>query len=94
MGRDELDQLKIGEGWIQLRVHGEPYVVSTFRGYAPVLEVENLRSRTRHYLFMSAKSLMEGLEPLRSTNHGSFAGLEFRIRKESDDKFAKYEIKK
>lgn len=75
-----------------MRVCGEPSVVVTFRGYAPVLPVENMRSRTRHYIFMSAKSFMEGIEPLRAKNHGHFSGLEFRIKKESDDRFAKYLI--
>lgn len=92
MGRNGLDQLRLGEGWVHIRVHGEPYVIATFRGYAPVLEVEDIHARTRHYIFMSAKSFMEGIEPLRAANGGGFGGLEFRIRKDSDDRFAKYVI--
>ncbi len=92
MDRNELEQLRIGEDLIQLRVHGEPYVVATFRGYAPVLEVENLHSRTRHYVFISAKSFMDGVEPLRVANGGVFDGLVFKVRKDSDDKYAKYVV--
>ncbi len=90
--RDQLTQLRIGEGWIQLRIHGEPFVKATFRGYTPVLEVENLHSQTRHFLYMSAKTFMEGIEPLRVGNSGRFDGLQFRIRKEADDRFARYLI--
>ena len=89
-----LAQLRVGEGWISLRVHGEPYVVPTLRRYEPVLQVENLYSHTRHFLYMSAKSFMEGVEPLRASNGGHFDGLEFRIRKESDDRYARYLIER
>ena len=88
----QLQKLKIGEGWFSVRVHGEPYVVATFKGYAPVLEVEDTYAQTHHFLYISAKSLMEALEPLRQKNDGLFDGLIFRIRKQSGDPFAKYEI--
>ena len=94
MNRDNLQQLRIGEGWIRLKVHGEPYVIATNRRYEPVLQVENLHSKTMHYIYMSAKSFMEGFEPLRTANNGKFDGLEFRIRKESSDRFAPFLIEK
>ena len=89
---NQLQQLRIREGWIHLRVQAEPYVIATRYGYQPVLPVENLRSQTRHFIYMSAKSFMDGIEPLRSTNDGKFSGLEFRIRKESDNKLAPFVI--
>ncbi len=92
--RDALQQLRVGEGWIHLRVHGEPYVIATHRRYEPVLQVENLRSRTMHFIYMSAKTFMEGLEPLRTENDGRFDGLQFRIRKESNDRFSPYLFEK
>ena len=90
--RDELTQLRVGEGSIRIRLHGEPYVVPTFRGYAPVLEVEDLHARTRHFLYITAKSFMEAVEPLRAANGGKFHGLEFEIRKTTDKKFARFAI--
>ena len=90
ISRDTLQQLRVGEGWIHLRVHGEPYVIATHRRYEPVLQVENLRSRTMHFIYMSAKTFMEGIEPLRIANKGTFDGLQFRIRKESSDRFSPY----
>ena len=92
MNRDTLKQLRIGEGWIQLRVHGEPYVIATRSRYEPLLQVENIRSQTMHYIFMSAKTFMEGLEPLRIANQGKFDALQFRIRKESNDRYSPYLI--
>ena len=94
MDRSALQQLRIGEGWIHLKVHGEPYVITTHRRYEPVLQVENLRSQTMHFIYMSAKTFMDGLEPLRIANHGKFDGLQFRIRKESGDRFAPFLIDK
>lgn len=92
MKKSALQQLRIGEGWIRLKIHGEPYVMPTRNGYAPVLEVENRHSATRHFIYMSAKTFMEGIEPLRDVNGGAFDGLEFKIRKESGDRFAKFII--
>ncbi len=67
-------------------------MLPTFRGYAPVLEVENLHSQTRHFLYMAAKTFMEGIEPLRVGNSGQFDGLTFQIRKDSEGRYARYVI--
>ena len=92
MNREALQQLRVGEGWISLKIYGEPYVIATRYGYTPVLHVENRYSKTEHFLYMSAKTFMEGLEPLRAANDGNFDGLQFRIRKDSSDKFARFVI--
>jgi hypothetical protein len=85
--------LTVGTGWIALEVTDEPTVVLTFKGYAPVLSVKNRRNGLPYVMYISAKSLAEPLEKLRLSNGGSFKGLTFEVRKENDDKFAKYELR-
>jgi hypothetical protein len=86
-------QLKVGIGWINVTVTGPVDVALTFKGYAPVLPVKVNKTGLDYLLYISARSLAEQLEPLRKKNIGSFAGLTFSIRKESDDKYAAYELK-
>jgi len=86
-------QLKVGIGWIPITVTGTVDVIAGFRGYAPILTVKVDKSGLDYILFISAKSLTEQLEPLRKKNGDKFIGLKFSIRKESDDKMAKYELK-
>ena len=87
-----LTQLKVGEGPIRIRLCDEPTVRATFKGYVATIEVEDLYSRTRHFMYIQAKSICEGLEPLRLANDGRFEGICIRIRKESAEKFSKYVI--
>lgn len=88
-----LKSLKLGTGWTQLTVLGEPDVVLTFRGYAPVLPIRQNQNDLEYFLYISAKSLGEPLEELRKANDGRFTGLEIEIRKISTEKFATYEIR-
>jgi len=88
-----LKSLKLGTGWTQLTVLGEPDVVLTFRGYAPVLPVQQKQNDLEYFLYISAKSLGESLEELREANNGKFTGLEIEIRKISTDRFATYEVR-
>lgn len=85
--------LKVGEGWIVLEVTAEPTVRPTFRGYAPVLPIRVIKTGLDYHLFISAKSIAEGLEPLRKARGGTFAGLCFSVRKAGADKMSPYEIK-
>jgi hypothetical protein len=89
----KLPTLKVNTGWIELTVNGEPNVAITFKGYAPVLPVSVNQTGLDYILYIAAKSLAEALEPLRITNNGLFSGLQFSIRKSSEDRFAPYEIK-
>lgn len=85
-------RLRVGTAWTRVRVLSEPYVVLTVRGYVPALRVEEIGTGLDHELFISAKSLAEGLEELRRYNGGRFEGLQFRLRKESTEKMAPYEV--
>jgi hypothetical protein len=89
----ETPTLRVGTGWIDLAVIGEPNVIQTFKGYAPVLPVKVIATHLDYFLYISAKSIAEKLEPLRQANAGAFNGLRLSIRKTSDDQFAPYEVK-
>jgi hypothetical protein len=93
MSSQKLPQLKVGTGWVDIKVLSEPTVIATFKGYAPVLHVIVKRTKLEYLLYISAKSIAANLEPLRQINNNAFTGLEFSIRKANDDSFAPYEIK-
>lgn len=92
MATETLPALKVGIGWIELEIISEPDVVLTFRGYTPILRVRKISNNLEYMLYISAKSLGEPLEMLRKNNAGIFKGIQFRIRKESMDQMAKFEI--
>lgn len=84
--------LKVSIGWIELEATAEPTVRPGISGYQPVLPVRALKTGLDYVLYISAKSLTEAIEPLRKENNFRFTGLRFRIRKQSQDKFAPYEV--
>lgn len=86
-------QYKVGITWSELEVVAGPDVVPTFKGYAPILIVRKTRTEQENTLYIAAKSICEQLEPLRAANNGDFKGLRFQIRKQSSDRFARYEVK-
>ena len=89
----QLPSLKVSTGWISIEVLGEPDVLLTFKGYAPVLPVKNVRTGLDYNLYISAKSLAEDLETFRQDNGGGFTGLKLEVKKEGVEKFSKYEIR-
>ena len=92
MAEARLPNLKVGTEWISVEVLSEPLVIMSMRGYAPVVEVQ--APAGKHVLYISSKSISEGLEPLRQANGGKFAGLKLKVRKASEDKMAPYEVEK
>jgi hypothetical protein len=92
MAETRLPTLKVGTDWIPVEIVGEAQVLMTMRGYAPVVEVQ--APAGRQILYISSKSISEALEPLRQANGGKFAGLKLRVRKQSEDKMAPYEVEK
>jgi len=84
--------LKVGVNWINVEVVSEPYVVMSFRGYAPVVDVTGPEGK--QMLYISSKSISEGLDPLVKANGGKFLGLKLRLRKESEDRMAPYVVEK
>jgi len=79
-------------GFVDLEIISEPYLVNSIRGYAPIIDVKHLGEKTNYSLYISAKSISDGLEPLRINNDNLFTGIKFKIRKEENKKMSKYLI--
>lgn len=84
--------LKVGVEWIPVDIVSEPYVVMTVRGFAPVVDVKCPQGE--FILYISSKSMSDGLEPLLQASDGKFNGLKLRVKKESEDKMARYIVEK
>ena len=86
-------RFRTGTTFTTLEVTSEPYLVLTFRGYTGAVEVLELATGSRYELLIGGiKSLAESIEPLRASNNGTFKGLRFRIKKESEDSFSTYVV--
>jgi len=84
--------LKVGTEFIPVEIVSEPYVVMTIRGFAPVVDVKCPQGD--FMLYISSKSMSDGLVPLLETTEGKFNGLKFKVKKESEDKMARYIVEK
>ena len=84
--------LKVSTEWIELEIISEPDVVLTTFGYTPFLRVREIITDIDYRFYISAKSLATPLEKLRIDNGGIFEGIQFRVRKESVDQKAPYEV--
>lgn len=84
--------LKVGVEWIPIEILSEPHVQMTVRGYAPVVNVK--APQGDFILYIASKSISDGLEPLVQASGGSFKGLKLRVKKESEDKMARYIVEK
>ena len=84
--------MKVGTEWVQVEIVSEPYVVNTMRGFAPVVDVKTPGGE--FILYISSKSMSDGLEPLMKAAAGKFSGLKIRVKKESEDKMARYMVEK
>ena len=87
----EVPRLRVGTEWIDLTLEADPYVVVTARGYVAALAVRD-ESGKSHELLAGAASISAGIELLHEENDGEYTGIKFKIRRESDDRFARYEI--
>lgn len=94
MGEDQsIKSLKLGTGWTRIAVIGEPSVILTVRGYAPILTVRQERNDLEYILYISAKSLSDPLELLRKQNGDKFTGLDIELRKTTSERSAPYEVR-
>lgn len=73
-----------------LLVTSEPYAVLTKFGYQVAVAVFEKKKRRSYELLIGAKSLSAALSALVMENNGRFLGLEFWVRKESQERKAKY----
>ncbi len=83
------DALKVTPDKIKLTFTSEPFVVYTFRGYAPVVNVKTGAGEQRT-LYISSKSVSDQLHNVVLKNNDEWKDLTVRIWKESADRFAKY----
>jgi hypothetical protein len=90
----DIPAIKVGTGWVEVEVVSEVDVLLTFRGYAPVLQVKIEKSGLIKFLYIGAKSLAVRLAEFRTQNGGRFVGLKLRVRKQSDDSIAAYEVER
>jgi hypothetical protein len=93
-GKKQRQILKITSEAVIVTIVSEPYVILTYRGYEPVVDVKVKGKDENYVMFISSQSLSRALEELRVRNNGNFKGINIRVRKESDDKFAKYIVDK
>lgn len=68
------------------------YVMFTPYGYRPALNVIDQKSKREYYIFIDPKSLSIPLEALRRENKNTLKGLEFWIRKKTNDKYSEYVV--
>jgi hypothetical protein len=91
---DGIPTLKVMTDWLEIKVIDGPEIILTRRGYIPSLIVQVGSATDSSRLFIGSWSIAEKLEPMRKANKETFKGLRFRIRKESLEKFGKYQIEK
>jgi len=84
--------LKVGVEWVAVEITSEPHVINTVRGYAPVVDVKSPQGD--FILYISSKSMSDGLEPMVKAAGGTFKGLKLKVKKESEDKMARYIVEK
>jgi hypothetical protein len=84
--------LKVGTEWVAVEIVSEPYVVMTIRGFAPVVDVKTPGGD--FMLYISSKSMSDGLVPMLEASSNVFKGLKFKVKKESEDKMARYIVEK
>lgn len=87
----ERDRLKVGREPVRLRAESEPYVIFSGRQFVPVLDVLDVRKGHEYYLIISPVSIGEKLFQWANES-GRLRDIEFWINKQSDEKFAKYEL--
>lgn len=86
--------IKVTTDWIDVEVIDGPEIILTRRGYIPSLIVRVGNSDVSGRLFIGSWSIAEKLEPIKRANHESFKGLKFKVRKESMEKFGKYQLER
>ena len=93
MEQEKREFVRFGVEDVVVEIVSEPFVVNTFRGFAPALDVkvEGGEEETKS-MYISAKSLADSLTPMVDENGGKFTGLKLKIKKESTDNRAPYVV--
>jgi len=92
MEQEKREFMRFGVEEVALEIVSEPFVVNTFRGFAPVVNVKVEGEEGTKSMYISAKSLADALTPMVEENGGKFTGLKLKIKKESVDNRAPYVV--
>ncbi len=92
MEQKKREFVRFGVEEVALEIVSEPFVVNTFRGFAPVVDVKVEGEEGAKSMYISAKSLADSLTPMVEENGGKFTGLKLKIKKESADNRAPYVV--
>lgn len=92
MEQKKREFVRFGVEDVVVEIVSEPFVVNTFRGYAPVVDVKVEGEEGTKSMYISAKSLADSLTPMVDENGGKFTGLKLKIKKESADNRAPYVV--
>jgi len=87
---ESLPILKVGTIPSRIKITSEPYVRLSVRGYLPCVTVLLEKPGIEKVLVISAKSLAEPLDKLRTANEGKFSGLRFDLSKADETQMALY----
>lgn len=85
-----VEKIRITESNSVLRITSEPYVIYSKHGFIPVVDVLDLQSGKTGYIVISAVSLGEALEEIRTQNSMSLSGVTISVSKESAARTAPY----
>ena len=92
MEQEKREFIRFGVEEVVVEIVSEPFVVNTFRGFAPVVDVKVEGEEGTKSMYISAKSLADSLTPMVEGNGGKFTGLKLKIKKESADNRAPYVV--
>jgi len=90
MEQKKREFIRFGVDEVVVEIVSEPFVVNTFRGFAPVVDVKVEGEEGIKSMYISAKSLADSLTLMVDENGGKFTGLKLKIKKESSDNRAPY----
>lgn len=83
-------RLEVAESWEDVKIVSEVFVIQTWRGYAPVILVENDSNQIMH-MIVGAKSFSSGLELIRKSS-GQIINEYISVRKLGKDRTSLYEV--
>lgn len=93
---ERFDTLRVTPERVTITILTEPFVIHTYKGFAAVvnvkLEKDDPETKT---MFIAPKSLADPLKEIsETTNDAKMTGLKLAIKKESNDRFARYVVDK
>ena len=91
---EDLLQFRVNPSWREIEIISEPYVILNSFGYIPAVKVIVENKKIAQFMYINPKSLAVPLDQFKIQNNNAFTGIKLKIRKESEEKTAKYELEK